>query len=147
MSGFLGDGYLWVVALHVISVIAWMAGMLYLPRLYVYHCAAAPGSEQSETFKVMERRLLRAIMTPAMIASWLFGLMLAANLDAWGEGWLHGKLALLAAMQLVHAGFARWRRHFANDANRHDARFYRIMNEVPTVLMIGIVILVIVKPF
>ena len=147
MSGFLGDGYLWVVALHVISVIAWMAGMLYLPRLYVYHCAAAPGSEQSETFKVMERRLLRAIMTPAMIASWLFGLMLAANLDAWGEGWLHGKLALLAAMMAVHMALARWRRHFANDANRHDARFYRIMNEVPTVLMIGIVILVIVKPF
>ena len=147
MSGFLGDGYLWVQALHVISVIAWMAGMLYLPRLYVYHCAAEPGSAQSETFKVMERRLLRAIVNPAMIAAWAFGLMLAAHLDAWGEGWLHGKLALLIAMQLVHAGFARWRRHFANDANRHDARFYRIMNEVPTVLMIGIVILVIVKPF
>ncbi len=147
MGGFLGDGYLWVQALHVISVIAWMAGMLYLPRLYVYHCAAETGSAQSETFKVMERRLLRAIINPAMIASWLFGLMLVAHLEAWGEGWMHAKFALLLAMQLIHAGYARWRRHFAADANRHGEGFYRVMNEVPTVLMIGIVILVIVKPF
>ena len=147
MVGLLGDGYLWVKALHIISVIAWMAGMLYLPRLYVYHCEAEPGSRQSETFKVMERRLLRAIINPAMIVSWALGLAMAAHLDAWGEGWLHGKLALLIAMQIVHAGFARWRRHFAADANRHTTRFYRIMNEVPTVLMIGIVVLVVVKPF
>ncbi len=147
MVGFLGEGYLWVKALHVIAVIAWMAGMLYLPRIYVYHCAAEPGSTQSETFKVMERRLLRAIVNPAMIASWLFGLMLVAHLDAWGEGWMHGKFALLLGMQLIHAGFARWRRQFANDANRHQARFYRIVNEVPTVLMIAIVLLVVVRPF
>jgi putative membrane protein len=147
MVGFLGAAYIWIVALHVIAVIAWMAGMLYLPRLYVYHCAAEPGSVQSETFKVMERRLLRAIVNPAMIASWVLGLMLAVHLEIWGEGWFHGKLALLVVMQLVHAAFARWRRHFAADRNRHDAVFYRWMNEVPTVLMIGIVILVVVQPF
>lgn len=147
MIGFLGDSYLWVKALHVIAVIAWMAGMLYLPRLYIYHCAAETGSLQSETFKVMERRLLRAIINPAMIASWVLGFMLVAHLDLWSAPWMHGKFALLLGMQLIHAAFARWRRHFANDANRHTARFYRIMNEVPTVLMIGIVILVVVRPF
>lgn len=147
MSGFLGDGYLWVKALHVIAVIAWMAGMLYLPRLYIYHCAARPGGVQSETFKVMERRLLHAIINPAMIASWLFGILLVMDMDLWRDGWLHGKLALLLAMQLIHAAYARWRRHFAADVNRHGAGFYRIMNEVPTVLMIGIVILVVVRPF
>jgi putative membrane protein len=131
MAGFLGEAYLWVKALHVIAVIAWMAGMLYLPRLYVYHAAAEPGSPQSETFKVMERRLLRAIINPAMIASWVLGL----------------KLALLLGMQLVHAAYARWRREFARDARRHGATLYRVANEVPTLLMIGIVILVIVKPF
>jgi putative membrane protein len=141
------DLYAWLKALHVISVIAWMAGMLYLPRLYVYHCGAKPGSEMSETFKVMERRLLRAIINPAMIASWVFGLAMAWQADLWGEGWFHGKLALLLGMQLIHAGMARWRRQFAKDENRHSARFYRFMNEVPTLLMIGIVILVIVKPF
>lgn len=148
MIGFLGgDGYLWVLALHVIAVMAWMAGMLYLPRLYVYHCGAEVGSVQSETFKVMERRLLRAIINPAMIASWVLGLLLAAHMDAWDEGWFHGKLALLIALQLVHAAYARWRRHFTADQNRHSEKFYRVLNEVPTVLMIGIVILVIVKPF
>jgi putative membrane protein len=147
MVGFLGEGYLWVKALHVIAVIAWMAGMLYLPRLYVYHAAAVAGSAQSETFQVMERRLLRAILNPAMIASWVLGLALVAHLDAWSEGWMHGKFVLLLGMQLIHAGFARWRRQFAADDNRHEARFYRIVNEVPTVLMIGIVILVVVRPF
>ncbi len=148
MIGFLGgDGYLWVLAFHVIAVMAWMAGMLYLPRLYVYHCAAEAGSVQSETFKVMERRLLRAIINPAMIVSWVLGLALAAHIGAWGEGWFHGKLALLFAMQIVHAGYARWRRQFAADQNRHGDRFFRIMNEVPTLLLIAIVILVIVKPF
>ena len=141
------DLYLWLKALHVIAVIAWMAGMLYLPRLYIYHCSAKPGSEMSETFKVMERRLLRAIINPAMIAAWGLGLAMAWMGDLWAEGWFHGKLALLLGMQLVHAGYARWRRHFAADANRHGDKFYRVMNEVPTVLMIGIVILVIVKPF
>ena len=147
MSGFLGAAYPWIKALHIIAVIAWMAGMLYLPRLYVYHCAAAPGSVQSETFKVMERRLLRAIINPAMIAAWGFGLLLVADQNLWLAPWMHGKFALLLGMQLIHAAFARWRRHFAADANRHAARFYRIMNEVPTALMVGIVILVVVRPF
>ena len=147
MVGFLGEAYLWVKALHIIAVIAWMAGMLYLPRLYVYHCDAAAGSDQSETFKVMERRLLRAIINPAMIVAWVLGFMLVAHLDLWASGWMHWKFALLIAMQLVHAGFARWRRHFANDENRHTAKFYRIMNEIPTVLMIGIVFLVVLQPF
>ncbi len=147
MVGFLGEAYLWVKALHIIAVIAWMAGMLYLPRIYVYHCEAEPGSAQSETFKVMERRLLRAIINPAMIAAWILGFMLVAHLDLWGEGWMHGKFALLVAMQLIHAAFARWRWHFAADANRHEARFYRIVNEVPTVLMIGVVLFVVLRPF
>jgi len=139
--------YDWIKALHIIAVIAWMAGMLYLPRLYVYHASAEKGSDKSETFKVMERRLLRAIINPAMIASWAFGLTLAWLGDHWGASWFHGKLLLLLGMQIIHAGFARWRRHFEKDENRHDQRFYRMVNEVPTLLMIGIVILVIVKPF
>jgi len=147
MVGFLGAAYPWIKALHIIAVIAWMAGMLYLPRLYVYHCATTPGSAQSETFKVMERRLLRAIVNPAMIAAWGFGLLLVADQDLWLVPWMHGKFTLLLGMQLIHAAFARWRRHFAADANRHSERFYRIMNEVPTVLMVGIVILVVVRPF
>lgn len=142
-----GELYPWVKAAHVIAVIAWMAGMLYLPRLFVYHVGALPGSVQSETFKVMERRLLRAIINPAMIASWALGLWLAHLGNFWGAGWFHGKLLLLLGMQLTHAAYARWRRRFAEDANTNAERVYRIANEVPTVLMIGIVILVIVKPF
>ncbi len=147
MAGFLGEGYLWVKALHVIAVIAWMAGMLYLPRLYVYHCAAEPGSAQSETFKVMERRLLRAIINPAMILAWVLGLALVAHLDAWGEAWMHAKFACVIALSTLHGLFARWRRQFADDDNRHEARFYRRVNEVPAVLMIAIVVLVVVRPF
>jgi putative membrane protein len=139
--------YSWIKSLHIIAVIAWMAGMLYLPRLFVYHCETVPGSAESERFKIMERRLLRAIINPAMIAAWLFGIWLAFLGDVWSDGWFHAKLTLLVAMQIVHAGFARWRRQFANDANRHSARFYRWMNEVPTLLLIGIVILAVVKPF
>jgi putative membrane protein len=139
--------YDWLKALHIIAVIAWMAGMLYLPRLFVYHAGAKPGSDMSETFKVMERRLLRAIINPAMIAAWVFGLWLAWAGNHWAEGWFHAKVALLILMQIVHAGLSRWRRQFAADANRHSARFYRIVNEVPTLLLIGIVILAVVKPF
>lgn len=139
--------YDWLKSLHVIAVIAWMAGMLYLPRLYVYHAGAKPGSELSETFKIMERRLLRAIINPAMIAAWILGLSLAWIGDLWGEGWFQAKLALLIAMQLVHASYSRWRRHFAADANVRSARFYRAMNEAPTILMIVIVILAVAKPF
>lgn len=139
--------YDWLKALHVISVIAWMAGMLYLPRLYVYHAAAVPGSPESETFKAMERRLLRAIINPAMVATWIFGLWMAFAGDLWDQGWLHAKLLLLVGMQVIHGFLARWRRAFAEDRNTRSQRFYRFINEVPTLLMIGIVILVIVKPF
>jgi protoporphyrinogen IX oxidase len=139
--------YDWLKALHVISVIAWMAGMLYLPRLFVYHADAKPGSELSETFKVMERRLLRAITNPAMGAAWIFGLWMAWEGDLWGQHWFHAKLALVIAMSTLHGFLSRWRRAFAADANKHSAKFYRIINEVPTLLLIGIVILVIVKPF
>ncbi len=143
----MSDLYSWLLALHLIAVVAWMAGMLYLPRLYVYHARSQPGSELSETFKVMERRLLRAIINPSMIAAWIFGLLLAWRGHHWGEGWFHAKLALLICMQLVHAGYARWRRHFAKDVNTHGDRFYRVMNEVPTVLLILIVLLAVLKPF
>lgn len=140
--------YEWLKALHIIAVIAWMAGMLYLPRLFVYHASAAVGSELSETLKVMERRLLRAIINPAMIASLILGLgMIYFNPAIMREPWLHGKLALVIAMIIVHICLARWRKAFAADRNQHSANFYRIINEVPTVLMIGIVILVVVKPF
>ena len=143
----LAPWYLWIKSAHLIGAFAWMAGLFYLPRLFVYHCQVPAGSAQSELFKVMERRLLRAIINPAMIASWAFGLTLAWLGDHWSASWFHGKLLLLLGMQIIHAGFARWRRHFEKDENRHDQRFYRMVNEVPTLLMIGIVILVIVKPF
>lgn len=141
------DLFLWVKALHVISVIAWMAGMLYLPRLFVYHADVDIGSAQSETFKVMERRLLKAIINPAMIATWLFGLWLVYELEAWRDGWFHAKFAFVLAMSGVHGHLSKCVKRFAADENTKPARYYRILNEVPTVLMIGIVILVIVKPF
>ena len=147
MAGFLGEAYLWVKALHIIAVIAWMAGMLYLPRLFVYHCAAEPGSVQSETFKVMERRLLRAIINPAMGLAWLLGLAMVTHLEAWGEPWMQAKFAAVIALSTIHGSFARWRRDFDKDENRHSARFYRYMNEIPTVLLIVIVLLVVLKPF
>jgi protoporphyrinogen IX oxidase len=144
--------YAWIKAFHIIAVIAWMAGMLYLPRLFVYHCAAEKGSVQSETFKVMERRLLRAITNPAMIATWLFGLWLAwegpdSRYGWFASGWLQAKLALVLALSAVHGLLARWVKDFAADRNRHSARFYRIVNEIPTVFMIGIVLLAVLKPF
>jgi putative membrane protein len=139
--------YEWIKALHVIAVIAWMAGMLYLPRLLVYHCDAEIGSKQSETFKVMERRLLRAIIDPAMAVTWLAGLYLAWTGHWFSAGWLHGKLLLVIAMSGMHGFLARCVKDFAADRNLKSQRFYRLINEVPTVLMIGIVILVVVKPF
>ena len=139
--------YLWIKALHVIAVIAWMAGMLYLPRLFVYHCVAEVGSKQSETFKIMERRLLKAIINPAMIVTWLAGLYLAWSGGWFAAGWFHGKLLLVLLMSGVHGFFVRWVKDFAADRNTKSQKFYRIINEIPTVLMIGIVILVIVKPF
>jgi putative membrane protein len=139
--------YVWIKALHVIAVIAWMAGMLYLPRLFVYHCDAEPGSVQSETFKLMERRLLKAIINPAMIATWVLGLWLAWSAEWYRSGWLQVKVLLVVVLSAVHGMMVRWVRDFAHDRNRHSQRFYRIINEVPTVLMIAIVILVVVKPF
>ena len=140
---------LYVKAFHLIAIIAWMAGLLYLPRLFVYHAQSKPGSEQSETFKLMERRLLRYITTPAMIASWAFGLVLAFSgaIDWSRDGWFHLKLALVLALSAYHGLLAKWTKDFALDRNRHPARFYRIANEVPTLLMIFIVILAVVRPF
>jgi putative membrane protein len=139
--------YEWIKALHVIAVISWMAGMLYLPRLFVYHCEAETGSKQSETFKVMERRLLKAIINPAMIVTWLAGLYLVWAGHWYLSGWFHVKLLLVLVMSAVHGFFARVVRAFAADRNPYGQKFYRIINEVPTILMIGIVVLVIVKPF
>ena len=139
--------YLWLKAFHVIAVIAWMAGMLYLPRLFVYHCAAETGSKQSETFKVMERRLLRAIINPAMVATWVLGLWLAWEGGFFKSGWLHGKLLLVLILSGIHGLLARCVREFAEDRNARSQKFYRIINEVPAALMVAIVILVIVKPF
>jgi protoporphyrinogen IX oxidase len=139
--------YEWVKAFHVIAIIAWMAGMLYLPRLFVYHCEAEAGSKQSETFKVMERRLLKAIINPAMIASWVLGIWLVWQGGWYASGWFHAKLVLVLGLSALHGLLVRWVRDFAADKNHNSQKFYRIINEVPTVLMIGIVILAVVKPF
>lgn len=139
--------YPWMKAGHIIAVIAWMAGMLYLPRLFVYHCDAEVGSRQSETFKIMERRLLQAIVNPAMVASWAIGAWLAMKGNWLSAPWFHVKLALVIALSGVHGMLGRWTADFAADRNCHTRRFFRIINEVPTALMIGIVILVVVKPF
>jgi putative membrane protein len=138
---------LWVKALHVISVIAWMAGMLYLPRLFVYHAEAAKGSETSETFKVMERRLLKAIVNPSMILVFLTGFTLVYLTGDWQDGWWQAKFALVLVLTGLHGYFARCVRSFADDRNERPARFYRFLNEAPTILMIFIVVLAVVKPF
>lgn len=138
-----------IKAFHIIAIIAWMAGLLYLPRLFVYHAESKTGSEQSETFKVMERRLLRYITTPAMLASWVLGLALAfSGLIDWSkDGWFHAKLFLVLVLSAYHGLLAKWTKDFALDRNTRSPRFYRIANEVPTLLMILIVILVVVRPF
>ena len=137
---------LWLKALHVIAVISWMAGLLYLPRLFVYHVAAEKGSVQSETFKIMERRLLRAIMNPAMMVVWITGPLLAWQQYQYKDGWLHVKFGLVVLLTGYHHALGYWRKDFAADRNSRSARFYRIANELPTLLMIGIVIMVIVRP-
>lgn len=149
MQEFILDHYLWFKALHIISFISWMAGLLYLPRLFVYHADTENGSPQAETFKVMERRLYRYIMRPAMLATWFFGLaMLYANFEGiMSMGWMHAKLTLVLAMTGIHHVFGAWLKKFANDNNSKPAKFYRWWNEAPTLLMIAIVILAIVKPF
>lgn len=138
---------LWIKALHIMSVISWMAGIFYLPRLYVYHVSAAQGGELSETLKVMERRLLKVIMNPAMLATWIFGLWLAMTTGAFGEYWFHVKFALVLAMTGFHMALGKWRKDFEKDSNTRPEKFYRIANEVPTVLMLIIVALVVVRPF
>jgi protoporphyrinogen IX oxidase len=137
----------WVKALHILAAIAWMAGMLYLPRLFVYHADAPVGSDKSETFKVMERRLLRGIIIPAMIVTWAAGLWLAWKIFAFHGGWLHTKIALVVAMSAVHGYLSAATRKFAEDRNEKPARHWRIVNEIPTLILIAIVILVVVKPF
>ena len=144
------DWYYYFKALHIMAVIAWMAGLFYLPRLFVYHVNAKPGSELSETFKVMERKLLRMIMCPAMAATWLFGVIIVFGyniVDIYHDLWLQLKTILAVGMTVFHFLLAKWRSDFAKDSNIHSERFYRIMNELPTLLMIGIVLLVIIRPF
>jgi putative membrane protein len=139
--------YLWIKAFHVIAVISWMAGMLYLPRLFVYHAAAKPGSETSETFKVMERRLLRFIMTPAMIVTWLLGIVLVLYGQWLGATWFHIKIGLVLVMTVTHGLFSHWVNEFNLDSNTRSQKFYRVVNEIPTAMLIVIVILATVKPF
>jgi len=147
MTMFLSNNILWIKAFHVISAIAWMSGMFYLPRLFVYHTETVPGSAESERFKVMERKLLRLIVNPAMIATWVFGLTLALLTGAYEERWMQAKFALVVIMSGLHGYLAGRVKAFARDQNDKPARFYRILNEVPPVLMFFIVILVIVQPF
>jgi putative membrane protein len=139
--------YLWIKAFHIIAVISWMAGMFYLPRLFVYHAGAKQDSEQSETFKLMERRLLNFIMTPAMAVTWLLGIMLMLQGQWLGAPWFHAKFALVVVMSVMHGLFSHWVLQFSFDRNRHTPKFYRIVNEIPTVLLILIVLLAVVKPF
>jgi putative membrane protein len=139
--------YLWIKAFHIVAVISWMAGLLYLPRLFVYHTAAAPGSQQARTFEVMEHRLLTYIMTPAMALTWILGIALMLQGGFVAAGWLHAKLALVLAMSVLHGFLGRWARDFRAGRNAHSQKFFRLINEIPTILMIVIVILVVVKPF
>ena len=139
--------YLWLKVLHIAAVISWMAGMLYLPRLFVYHAEAPEGSPQARTFVLMESRLMRAIMLPALLVTWITGLTLAVQAGFLHEGWFHAKFALVIALSALHGYFAKVRKDFAEDANRRGARFFRVVNEAPAVLMAGILILVVFKPF
>ncbi len=145
----LADLYPWFKALHVISVISWMAGLLYLPRLFVYHADARPNSEETRTFEIMEARLLKIIMMPAMLASFLFGglIMVSPGAVDWTTGWIWIKLVMIAGLVFMHVRMAQWHRQFSTGQNCHPARFYRFMNEIPTLLMIFIVLLAVVKPF
>ena len=146
---FLAQHYLILKALHLIAMISWMAGLFYLPRLFVYHAEAALGSSLSETFKIMERRLLRFIMNPAMIATFITGGLLLLSSGAVGlrSGWFHGKITLVLCMAGFHGMLAKWRKDFMQDKNQKSHRFFRYMNEVPTILMVLIIFLVVLKPF
>ena len=147
---FLVDAYPWIKAFHVISVVAWMAAMLYLPRLFVYHAEAGPMAPESATFKVMERRLARAIMTPSMVGAWVFGLAMVATpgiIDWSVDYWFHAKLALVLLLSGLHGFLIGRVRAFAEDRNRASARLYRVLNEVPALILVAVVILVVVRPF
>ncbi|HVI52771.1 MAG TPA: protoporphyrinogen oxidase HemJ [Candidatus Sulfotelmatobacter sp.] len=143
----MSDAYLWFKAVHIMAVISWMAGLFYCPRLFVYHAGVAAGSEQSELFKVMERRLIHAITIPAAVVSWTMGLIMITQIGLAGHGWLHAKLVLVLAMTVFTVALERYRIAFAEDRNVKSEKFFRGFNEIPTLLMIGIVILVVVKPF
>lgn len=143
----MSDAFLWIKVVHILAVISWMAGMLYLPRLFVYHSGVAEGSDQARLFALMEWRLMRFIMLPAMLVTWASGLYLAAQANFLSAGWLHGKLALVIFLTGLHGYFSHVRKEFAREANRHSATYYRVINEVPTILLVGIVILVVIKPF
>jgi putative membrane protein len=149
LIGWISGAYPWIKSFHIVSMVAWMAGLLYLPRLYVYHSMAPVKSDLSETFKVMERRLLRGIMTPAMLATWSFGLLLMGipGVVDWRMGWIWAKLALVGALSVFHIALARWRGEFLANQNRHSTRFFRLVNELPTLALIAIIVLVVVKPF
>lgn len=147
MSETLLPYYLWLKAIHIIAVISWMAGMLYLPRLFVYHCETTPGTPEYARFSLMERKLMRIIINPAMIAVWVLGLLLAETQQVWMQPWFHAKLLMVTVLSGFHGMFSRWRRDFEAEKNRKSQRFFRIVNEVPAVLMILIVVLVVVKPF
>jgi len=148
MEDFILEYYLWIKSLHIIAVISWMAGLLYLPRLFIYHCDAEIGSDKSETFKIMEKKLVRIIMNPAMVIAWVMGcLMLYANTAIFEDAWIHVKLTAIVLMTIMHHVFSMARKKFEKDENKRSAKFFRIVNEVPAVLMIIIVIMVIVRPF
>jgi len=149
LIGWLAAAYPWIKSVHILAVIAWMAGLLYLPRLFVYHAMAPIGSDQSETFKIMERRLQRGIINPAMLATLAFGSLLAAipGIVPWHRGWIWAKLALVVALLVYSHALVRWRRAFADDRNRHPPRYFRLVNELPTIALVAIVVLVVVKPF
>ncbi len=148
MQDFVISNYQWFKALHLVAVISWMAGLLYLPRLFVYHADADKGSEMSETFKIMERRLLRGIMNPAMIVVFLIGgLMLYANMSLMQSGWMHAKITLVILLAVFHHLLGKWRKDFLKDQNKKTAKFFRAVNEIPTVIMILIIIMVVVRPF
>jgi len=149
VSGWLAAAYPWLKSLHIIAVIAWMAGLLYLPRLFVYHAEAPTGSDRAATFEIMERRLMRGIMLPALIMTYVFGMLLARapGVVEWHRGWIWAKLGLVLLLTVFHGLLEGWRRAFAGRRNVHSPRFYRIVNELPTLAMIAIVVLVVVKPF
>lgn len=147
MTDFFTEYYLWFLSLHIIAVISWMAGMFYMPRLFVYHTRLDVGSDASEMFKEMELKLIRIIINPAMVFAWIFGLSLAFGQNLWFSHWFQIKFFMVILMSGFHGYLSIWRRQFVRDENIHSENFYRKVNEIPTIIMIFIVLLVILKPF